>query len=237
MVFLQSSVCTSKARRHFYALNLLNSRTQSMRPKSQFFPPPNMKVMSRDCFKVSCDQTKSTWLTEDLGFTNCTRSPGRAKSVSSSLTRLTGSDPGATRWVWSTAGNRISHLSPAPSSTSRFPDPNGETCTLSIHSSQLCKQRQFKERVCLLSLFGRAFENYLIGIHSQPLHFHSCCLFVLLKGPRCHGTYLHFSFVALSCGRSPLCESADIISLYTADFMVGFGLCFTLRGCSLRKWL
>lgn len=92
-----------------------------------------------------------------------------------------------------------------------------------------------KEHVRLLSLWGSALENNLIGVHSQPLHSRSCCLFVPLKGPRCHGTYLHFSFGALSCGHSPLCGSADIISFYTVDFMVGFAVCFTLRGCSLRK--
>lgn len=60
---------------------------------------------------------------------------------------------------------------------------------------------------------------------------------MLLKGPCCHGTYLDFSFGALSCGRSPLCGSADIISFYTVDFMVGFAVSFTQRGCCLGKWL
>jgi len=82
-------------------------------------------------------------------------------------------------------------------------------------------------------------KNHLIG--SRPLnrlHICSRCLLVPLKGPRCHGTYLRYSFAALSCGRSPLCGAADIISFYTVDFMVGFALRFNPpRGCSPRKWL
>lgn len=39
----------------------------------------------------------------------------------------------------------------------------------------------------------------------------------------------------LSRGRSPLCGSADIIPFHTADFTVGFALCFTLKARSLRK--
>lgn len=77
---------------------------------------------------------------------------------------------------------------------------------------------QFKEHVCLLSLQGSALENHLIGIHSLLHHFRSGCLFVPLKGPRCHGTYLHFSFAPLSCGHSPLCRSADIISFCYSQF-------------------
>lgn len=39
----------------------------------------------------------------------------------------------------------------------------------------------------------------------------------------------------LSRGRSPLCGSADITPFHTADFTVGFALCFTLKARSLRK--
>lgn len=108
MGFLQSSVCTSKAQRHFNALSLLNSRTQSMRPK--FSHPKHERNEQRLRWNLATELSqhgqRKTW--------NCTGSPGHAKSVSSSLTQLTGPNPGATRRVWSTARIRISHLCALP---------------------------------------------------------------------------------------------------------------------------
>lgn len=74
-----------------------------------------------------------------------------------------------------------SHTSLCPSSTSLFPATNDETCPKSTHSSQERQQRPFKERVRLLSLYGTASDNYLIGIHSQPLHFHSLLFVCVLQ--------------------------------------------------------
>lgn len=39
----------------------------------------------------------------------------------------------------------------------------------------------------------RVLNNHLIGKYFEPLNVCSCCLSVLLKTKRCHGTYLRFS--------------------------------------------
>ena len=153
-----------------------------------------------------------------------------------SFTQLTGSDPGDTGWVWHTSWKQdltalffFCFLLIVSSSVSL------ETFTLSFLSSQRCEQKAVEgasPSVAVLKCIRKSF-NWHSALHvSAP-----GCLFAPLKrghvamAPIC----VLFHSPLLSRGRSALCGSADIILFHTADFTVGFALCFTLKARSARR--
>ncbi len=234
MVFLQSSVCTSKARHHIYTQNLPDSRTPEYEAQILICPPWHIKIIIMwDCFKVSCGEQGEDQINMDEwspGFTHCSWSSERARSVSSSVTRLTGSDLGALKHSWK---QDLTPLfgSDLFSSTSLFPLPNGETInprgdankgsvrSMSAVTVRECIRKSFNWHS--LSTSSISAPAVCLGCSKGHVAMAPICIFHL---PLYHVAIPHF-------------VRLQIISFYTADFMVGFALRFTPRGCSLGKWL
>lgn len=241
MVVPQSSVCTSKAQHHIYAQNLLNPRT----------------VWHWNLNMPTLPHRKTNYVRAEIALKDFVTKRNKRIEIHVAHWRPM-SDAYLFIFIWTcqvcllithtapSSWSQCSQMSLKHSWKPLFGSDSPSSASLfsilklwDVHIINSLPHNDDAWGACLpvVIVRGSALENNLIGVHSQPFHSRSCCLFVLLKGPRCHGTYLHFSFGVLSCGHSPLCGSADIISFYTVNFMVGFAVCFTLRGCSLRKWL